>query len=131
MTPTPGVVKRSGRAALMGKKRENLAFHGFIGGSSYIQDELGHKQQAEMSREFLRAAAKVELADNITDQQINDWYDAAVQHGATGGKICGAGGGGFMLFYVPKDRQGEMLEYMPLKFIPFKITNKGTEVICE
>ena len=67
MTPTPGVIKRPGRAALLGKKRENLAFHGFIGGSSYIQDELGHKEQAEMSREFLRAAAKVELANNITD----------------------------------------------------------------
>jgi len=67
MTPTPGVIKRPGRAALMGKKRENLAFHGFIGGSSYVQDELGHKKQAEMSREFLRAAAEVELANNITD----------------------------------------------------------------
>ena len=66
MTPTPGVIKRPGRAALMGKERDNLAFHGFIGGSSYAQDELGHKEQAEMSREFLRAAAKVKLAKNIT-----------------------------------------------------------------
>jgi hypothetical protein len=67
MTPTPGVIKRPGRAALMGKRRENLAFHGFIGGSSYVQDELANKEQAEMSREFLRAAAEVELANNITD----------------------------------------------------------------
>ena len=67
MTPTPGVIKRPGRAALMGKRRENLAFHGFIGGSSYVQDELGNKEQAEMSREFLRAAAEVELASKITD----------------------------------------------------------------
>ena len=67
MTPTPGVTKRPGRAALLGKKRENLAFHGFIGGSSYVQDELANKEQAEMSREFLRAAAEIELANNITD----------------------------------------------------------------
>ena len=67
MTPTPGITKRPGRAALMGKKRENLAFHGFIGGSSYVQDELGNMEQAEMSREFLRAAAEVELAKKITD----------------------------------------------------------------
>lgn len=67
MTPTPGVTKRPGRAALLGKKRENLAFHGFIGGSSYVQDELGNKEQAEMSREFLRAVAEIELANNITD----------------------------------------------------------------
>ena len=67
MTPTPGVTKRPGRAALLGKKRENLAFHGFIGGSSYVQDELGNMEQAQMSREFLRAAAEIELANNITD----------------------------------------------------------------
>ncbi|MEJ2136622.1 MAG: multiheme c-type cytochrome [Desulfofustis sp.] len=67
MTPTPGVTKRPGRAALLGKKRENLAFHGFIGGSSYVQDELGNKEQAQMSREFLRAAAEIELANNITE----------------------------------------------------------------
>ena len=67
MTPTPGVTKRPGRAALMGKKRENLPFHGFIGGSSYVQDELGNQEQAEMSREFLRAAAEIKLANNITD----------------------------------------------------------------
>jgi hypothetical protein len=66
MTPTPGVSKRPGRAALMGIERDNLPFHGFIGGSSYVQDELGHKEQAEMSREFLRAAAEVKLAKNIT-----------------------------------------------------------------
>lgn len=66
MTPTPAVVKRPGRAALMGKVRENLAFHGFVGGSSYVQDELGHKEQAEMSRQFLRAAAKLELETDIT-----------------------------------------------------------------
>lgn len=67
MTPTPGITKSPGRAALMGKPRENLAFHGFIGGSSYAQDEMGNHEQAELSREFLRAAAEVKLAEKITD----------------------------------------------------------------
>ncbi|GAB4270106.1 MAG: multiheme c-type cytochrome [Deferrisomatales bacterium] len=67
MTPTPGVTKRPGRAALMGKKRDNLAFHGFVGGSSYIQDALGNKHQAELSRAVLRAAAKVELVEDVAD----------------------------------------------------------------
>ena len=67
MTPTPGVSKRPGRAALMGKPRDNLAFHGFIGGSSYVQDAIGNTMQAEMSREFLRAAAEVKLAEKVTD----------------------------------------------------------------
>ncbi len=67
MTPTPGITQSPGRAALMGKPRENLAFHGFIGGSSYAQDEMGNHEQAELSREFLRAAAEVKLAEKITD----------------------------------------------------------------
>lgn len=66
MTPTPGISKAPGRAALMGKERDNLAFHGFIGGSSYMQDAMGNQQQAEMSREFLRAAAEIKLAEKVT-----------------------------------------------------------------
>ena len=67
MTPTPGISKTPGRAALMGKERDNLPFHGFTGGSSYVQDARGNTEQAEMSREFLRAAAEVKLAEQITD----------------------------------------------------------------
>jgi hypothetical protein len=67
MSPTPGVAKSPGRAALMGKPREDLAFHGFIGGSSYSQDEMGNHEQAELSREFLRAAAEVKLAEKVTE----------------------------------------------------------------
>ena len=65
MTPTPGVAKAPGRAALMGKERDNIAFHGFIGGSSYAQDHMGNKKQAELSREMLRAAAEVKVADKV------------------------------------------------------------------
>lgn len=67
MTPTPGVVKAPGRAALMGKERDNLAYHGFVGGSSYVQDVLGNREQAERSREFLRAAAEVRLAPQVEE----------------------------------------------------------------
>lgn len=67
MTPTPGISKSPGRAALMGKERDNLAFHGFVGGSSYVQDAVGNKQQAELSREFLRAAAEIKLAEKVTE----------------------------------------------------------------
>ncbi len=66
MTPGPGVNKTPGRAALLGKWRDNLAYHGFIGGSSYVQDALGNAEQAELSREFLRAAAKLKLAKQVS-----------------------------------------------------------------
>ena len=43
------------------------------------------------------------LASTITNDQIDDWYGLAKNAGAIGGKLCGAGGGGFLLFVVPKE----------------------------
>lgn len=68
MTPGPAISTRPGRSSLMGKTRENIAFHGFVGGSSYVQDALGNTKEAEWSREFLRTAAEVKLAETITDE---------------------------------------------------------------
>jgi hypothetical protein len=67
MTPTPGISPTPGRASLMGKRRDNVAYHGFVGASSYVQDAMGNTKQAEMAREYLRRAAEVKLADQVTD----------------------------------------------------------------
>jgi hypothetical protein len=67
MTPGPGIGQSPGRSALMGAPRDNIAFHGFIGGSSYTQDAMGHPEQAQMSREFLRAAAALELTQAVSE----------------------------------------------------------------
>ena len=45
------------------------------------------------------------LASNVTSSQIDDWYARAVAAGAAGGKVCGAGGGGFLLFLARPNRQ--------------------------
>lgn len=66
MTLTPGINKTPGRASLMGKEREDIAFHGFIGGSSYVQEAMGNTERAKMSREFLRAAAELKLTEEVT-----------------------------------------------------------------
>uniref|UniRef100_UPI0026EAF46A hypothetical protein n=1 Tax=Malonomonas rubra TaxID=57040 RepID=UPI0026EAF46A len=68
MTPTPGIRKAPGRASLMGKTRDNIAFHGFIGGSSYAQQVLGHTKQAELSKEFLKAAAELRISHDLSDK---------------------------------------------------------------
>ena len=48
---------------------------------------------------------KRQLTSNMTNERIERWYDLAKQAGAIGGKICGAGGGGFLLFVSPPSRQ--------------------------
>jgi len=45
------------------------------------------------------------LASTITTSQIDIWYQRALEAGAVGGKLCGAGGGGFLLFVVPRESQ--------------------------
>lgn len=48
---------------------------------------------------------KRRLASTISNPEIDAWYERARAHGAIGGKLCGAGGGGFLLFIVPPERQ--------------------------
>jgi D-glycero-alpha-D-manno-heptose-7-phosphate kinase len=48
---------------------------------------------------------KRQLGSRITNSQIDQWYDRARGAGALGGKLCGAGGGGFLLFLVPHEKQ--------------------------
>ncbi|WP_276502724.1 GHMP family kinase ATP-binding protein [Terrimonas pollutisoli] len=50
------------------------------------------------------------MAHNISNKGIEDIYNAAIQAGATGGKISGAGGGGFMTFYCPKNTRYKVIE---------------------
>jgi D-glycero-alpha-D-manno-heptose-7-phosphate kinase len=66
--------------------------------------------------------------DKTTNMEIDTWYEAALKSGAIGGKIMGAGGGGFFLFYCDSNGRKliEALEKQGLKHIPFNIDYQGT-----
>ena len=60
----------------------------------------------------------------------DDIYRKAVCAGALGGKLLGAGGGGFLLFYVPEDRtEAVKRELADLIYVPFEFENSGTTII--
>lgn len=66
----------------------------------------------------------------VSTDSIDAYYDRGIKAGAIGGKLLGAGGGGFLVFYVPRDRQGAVMEAMSdLLNIPFKFENNGTQVV--
>jgi D-glycero-alpha-D-manno-heptose-7-phosphate kinase len=68
------------------------------------------------------------MANSISNELIEEVYHKALSHGATGGKISGAGGGGFMFFYCPgvtKIKVAKAIESMGGKVQPFKFTEKG------
>lgn len=73
---------------------------------------------------------KKSLASGITNSTIDETYDMAIKAGALGGKLLGAGGGGFLLFYVPpkyKQKVREALSF--LKELPFGFDWQGSKVI--
>lgn len=73
---------------------------------------------------------KKELADGISNPDIDYYYNLAIENGASGGKLLGAGGGGFLLFYVKEQYRDRIRKALKdLKEIDFKFDNKGTNVI--
>ncbi len=72
---------------------------------------------------------KKELASGIADARIDAMYDVAMANGASGGKLLGAGGGGFLLFYCEKYKQKRMEEALGLKRFPIKFEHDGTSVV--
>lgn len=72
---------------------------------------------------------KRELADGVTNSEIDTIYQAGLAAGAVGGKLLGAGGGGFMLFYVDEDKHQSVIEALaPLVYVPFKFDNEGSSI---
>jgi D-glycero-alpha-D-manno-heptose-7-phosphate kinase len=73
---------------------------------------------------------KTKMAEGITDSQIDTWYKKGITAGASGGKILGAGNGGFLMFFAPKDKHYNISEALnDLKLTPFSFENKGSNVL--
>lgn len=73
---------------------------------------------------------KRQTGSSISTGSIDALYQKGVEAGALGGKLLGAGGGGFLVFYVQPEKQEAVREAMKnLLYIPFKFENSGTRVI--
>lgn len=73
---------------------------------------------------------KRSLSDKISNESIDAIYQAALDAGAVGGKILGAGGGGFMLFFVKPELQPKVREALSnLIHVPFRFENTGSKVV--
>lgn len=73
---------------------------------------------------------KRSLTTGISDMAIDAWYDAGRSAGARGGKLLGAGAGGFLLFYAPRDRHEAIIHALPgLRPVPFCFESTGSKII--
>lgn len=74
--------------------------------------------------------AKRSLSEKVSNSQVDELYAIARSAGAIGGKLTGAGGGGFLLLFVPPDRQGEVRSRLnKLIHVPFKFEFSGSQII--
>lgn len=96
-----------------------------------LRDELarGHAQSVgEILHENWEL--KRQLTGGITNAMIDETYQTARANGATGGKLLGAGGGGFMVFSVPKERQGGVRKALSsLREVPFRFDKTGSSIV--
>jgi D-glycero-alpha-D-manno-heptose-7-phosphate kinase len=70
------------------------------------------------------------LTQKITNPAIDEIYEAGLSAGALGGKLLGAGGGGFMLFYIPPERREALrIRLKKLLCVPFVFSTKGSQVV--
>ena len=73
---------------------------------------------------------KRQTGSKISTNSIDELYEKGIKAGALGGKLLGAGGGGFLVFYVTPDKQIAVREAMKdLLYVPFEFENGGTRVI--
>jgi D-glycero-alpha-D-manno-heptose-7-phosphate kinase len=73
---------------------------------------------------------KRSLSSKVSNDQIDSMYNMALKAGATGGKLCGAGGGGFLLLFVEPDKQPAVRKALKdYLYVPFEIESLGSQII--
>ena len=110
---------------------ENLHFVKELGVQSKDALESGNL------REFARLMdvhwqRKKERSGGMSNAQINEWYDFAMANGALGGKLIGAGGGGFLMFYSEQTtRLRRAMREQGLREVRFRFDFEGTKIVAQ
>lgn len=101
--------------------------------------QLAHRLRESLIREDIESFGEIlhenwmekrKLAKGISSPEIDDWYRRARRAGALGGKILGAGGGGFLLLHAPPDTHPRILHALPeLEAIDVRFEPQGSKII--
>lgn len=105
----------------------------------FIKD-IGHKSKQSLEAGDLRGFAelmnvhwrwKKKRSGSMSNSRIDEWYDLGMKHGGQGGKLIGAGGGGFLMFYTEEhDRLCSAMTEAGLQNVPFRFDFEGTRVVA-
>ena len=110
---------------------DNLHFTKELGYKSLDALEAGNLEEFArlMDMHWQRKKAR---SSGMSNPHINEWYDYAMAHGALGGKLIGAGGGGFLMFYAAdKARLRHAMREKGLQEVRFRFDFEGTKVVTQ
>jgi D-glycero-alpha-D-manno-heptose-7-phosphate kinase len=110
---------------------DNLHFTKDLGYQSLTALESGDLEEFARLMNVHWQRKKVR-SSGMSNQPINDWYDHAMAHGALGGKLIGAGGGGFLMFYAADKRKlRHAMREKGLQEVRFRFDFEGTKVVAQ
>jgi D-glycero-alpha-D-manno-heptose-7-phosphate kinase len=110
---------------------ENLHFTKELGLQSLAALEGGNLEEFARLMD-VHWQRKKSRSQGMSNPQINEWYDYAMAHGALGGKLIGAGGGGFLMFYAGQKQQlRRAMREKGLQEVRFRFDFEGTKVVAQ
>jgi D-glycero-alpha-D-manno-heptose-7-phosphate kinase len=118
-------------AALQGDEESFMVTQQMARYATEMRDALSNNDLQAFG-EILHAnwVAKKQLSPLISSPTIDEWYDTGRKVGAIGGKILGAGGGGFLLLYAPQEVHGEITRSLPgLRPVNFAFETQGSAIV--
>jgi D-glycero-alpha-D-manno-heptose-7-phosphate kinase len=127
-------------APLLKKQSENISENGLAEYAALDMRDLAYKLRSDLIDGDIFTLGeclhnnwelKKKLAEGISNRRIDELYSLARSLGATGGKVCGAGGGGFLLLCADPSCHERIEKAIGLRRIPIKMSEEGSKVIYD
>lgn len=131
-----GMTRKAG--AILEEQAERIKFQPGVSESVKRVRDMAYELRAALRLQDITPIGRIlndswyfkqSYASHVTDPGLNHIWERAMSAGAEGGKLCGAGGGGFFLFACPPDRQRAVEHAVGLRRVPFRIVPKGSEFL--
>ncbi len=133
-------IRRSAGEVLKSQNKATSVNHKKVVESLHQIKKIGEETKQAFEKEDLNRFGKLldlhwltkkKLSNKISSSQVNRWYEIARKNGASGGKLMGAGGGGFFMFYCNNGKNGfrKIMKNEGLREMPFRLDFEGSKVL--
>jgi hypothetical protein len=132
ITRSASKILRDQAETLSGSRSKREALQSMVNIVPKLRNDLEHGNIKSLG-EYLDFGWNIKrgLTASITNTHIDSMYNLAKKHGATGGKLLGAGGGGFILLSCPLNKQKNLIKQFNGLCIPIKIDHAGAKIIYQ